>query len=168
MGVFCIDAYNLEWIDGSRDCPEDFCLHGHAVAVIGGQKLEYDAAISAAALYLLKTLTENHTIGTDNPMLPCCGHSIFADEAMENVTIVGCPNGIDWSVIHKGEFVNLILSDGACEQIHIEDYRKEVYRFADKVEAFYNSCSPKRIEDEFDREQYNVFWKEWHRRRGNS
>lgn len=77
MGFFSINATNFEWIDGSNDNPEDLCLHGHAIAYIGKQKLEYDATISATALYLLKTLTEDHIISTDNQMLPCCGFFIF-------------------------------------------------------------------------------------------
>ena len=62
MGKFHIDATKLCWIDGSKDNPEDRCLHGHAVAYIGREKLEYDCTVSATALFLLKTLTENHIL----------------------------------------------------------------------------------------------------------
>lgn len=77
MGFFSISATDLKWINGSKDDPEDLCLHGHAIAVIGNRKLEYDATISATALYLLKSLTEDHIIHDDNQMLPCCGFSLF-------------------------------------------------------------------------------------------
>lgn len=112
MGFFSINATDLKWINGSKDDPKDLCLHGHAIAVIGNRKLEYDATISATALYLLKSLTEDHIIYKDNQMLPCCGFSYIPNEKLDNVTILGCPNGIDWSIIHDGETVVLELEDG--------------------------------------------------------
>ncbi|XCP86349.1 hypothetical protein ABXS75_05990 [Roseburia hominis] len=168
MGFFSIDATDFEWIDGSKDDPEDLCLHGHAIAYIGTHKLEYDATISATALYLLKTLTEDHIIDTDNQMLPCCGFSIYPypDDSLDNVIICGCPNGIDWTVLHDGNTIILELDDGTRERISLDDYKNEVFRFADKIEMFYKSCTPKKLpEDKLDRDGYIAFWKEWHRRR---
>ena len=164
---FSIDADNLSWINGSKDDPEDLCLHGHAAATIGDRKFEYDAAVSAAALYLLKTIEENHIIHQDNQMLPCCGFFIVANEALDNVVIIGCPNGIDWSVLHNSDgFVTLVTDDGTEEVIPLADYKAEVYKFADKIESFYSSCSPKILpKDPFDRNGYIAFWNEWHRRR---
>ena len=165
---FKIEVENFEWIDGSLDNENDLCLHGHATAYIGEKKLEYDATVSATALYLLKTLTENHIINEDNQMLPCCGFSMIPDEELGNVTIIGCPNGIDWSVIHEDNSVRLILEDGTQEIVPISEYENEVFRFVDKVEDFYMSCSPKKMpEDEYDRNGYIAFWNEWYRRREN-
>lgn len=166
MGTFSINAENFEWINGSKDDPEDLCLHGKAVAYIGRVKLEYHATVSATALYLLKTLTENHIINTDNQMLPCCGFFCIPNEDLDHVVISGCPNGIDWSVIHNGDKVILEPEDGTKESVALEDYRKAVYDFADKVESFYHSCSPKVLPmDDFYRNGYLAFWNEWHRRR---
>ena len=166
MGTFTINASEFEWIDGSKDNPDDYCLHGNAVAFIGENKLEYSCAVSATALYLLKTLTEDHIFNEDNQMLPCCGFFMIPDETLDNVHICGCPNGVDWSVIHDGDSVILELEDGTREYVSIDDYREEVFKFADKIEAFYDSCTPKNIpEDEFDRKGYTAFWNEWHRRR---
>ena len=162
---FSINATNIKWIDGI-DETEDLCLHGHAVVHIGEKRLEYDATISATALYLLKTLTENHIINTDNQLLPCCGFSMLPNDTLDNVVIVGCDNGIDWSVIHDGDTVILELEDGTRENISISKYKQEVFKFADKVEAFYKSCAPKKIpNDKIDRDGYIAFWNEWHRRR---
>lgn len=146
MGQFHIDVTELYWIDGSLDAPEDLCLHGHAVAYIGSEKLEYDCTISATALYLLKTLTENHVINEDNQMLPCCGHFYIPDEKLENVTISGCDNGIDWTVEHIGDDVVITLEDGTAVTVPLEEYRLEVYQFVDKIEAYYQSCSPKKYQ----------------------
>ena len=142
------------------------CLHGHAIAYIGEERLEYDCTVSATALYLLKTLTEDHIIHEDNQMLPCCGHFYIPDEKLENVIISGCDNGIDWTVRHSGKDVVLTLENGIEETIPLEEYRQEVYRFADKVEKYYKLCSLKTIpEDSFSRDGYIAFWNEWHRRR---
>ena len=65
---FSIYADNLTWINDNKDDPEDLFLHGHAVVIIGNHKLEYEATVSATALYLLKTLTEDHIIFEDNQM----------------------------------------------------------------------------------------------------
>lgn len=164
--MFKIDVNNMYWLDGLGDTCEDLCLHGYAVAFIGSKKLEYDATVSATALYLLKSLTENHIINEDNQMLPCCGFFLIADDKLENVTIVGCNNGIDWSIIHEGENIKLILEDGSETIVSLEEYKKEVFQFADKVETFYKASPPRKLpKDEFDRNGYITFWKEWHRRR---
>lgn len=166
MGFFSIDATDFEWIDEKKDNSTDLCLHGHAIVYIGKHKLERGATISATALYLLKTLTEDHIINTDNQMLPCCGFFMIPNQTLDNVTISGCPNGIDWSVIHDGNSVILELEDGTREYVDIADYRREVFNFADKIEAFYKSCIPRKMpDDEFERNGYIAFWNEWHKRR---
>ncbi len=166
MRKFSIDATDLHWIDKSADNADDLCLHGHTVVHIGDERLEFDATVSATALYLLKTLTEEHIIDTDIAMLPCCGHFYIPDEALENVAIIGCGNGIDWTVKHSENNVVLITENGTKVTVSSEEYKKEVYKFADKIENYYKSCSPKKMSgDEFDRNGYIAFWNEWHRRR---
>ena len=166
MGRFLISATDLRWIDDSKDNPEDYCLHGHAIAIIGDRKLEYDCTVSASALYLLKSITEDHIIYEDNQMLPCCGHSLIPNEELDNVSICGCPNGIDWSITHEKNKVILELEDGTKEEVPLEEYKEEVYRFVDEIEKFYASCTPKVLtKDQFDRDGYVAFWNEWHRRR---
>lgn len=168
MGSFFIDATNLAWINGAADDPHDLCLHGHAKVTVGARTLEYaDATVSAAALYLLKTVTEDHLSHTDNQLLPCCGFFLLPNEALDNVVIVGCDKGVDWSVLHAGEQVRLRLDDGYEVTVPLAAYRAEVFRFADKIEAFYAACTPKAPpEDELDRNGYAAFWNEWRRRRG--
>lgn len=166
MGNFTIDATDLHWMDGCADDPEDLCLHGHAIAHIGGEQLSYDCTVSATALYLLKSLTENHILHEDNQMLPCCGHFYLPDARLENVTICGCDNGIDWTILHQDKDVVFLLESGSAATVPLEDYRREVYRFADKIESFYRADAPKKLpRDEFARNGYLAFWNEWHRRR---
>ncbi|MEY8321161.1 hypothetical protein AAK894_08790 [Lachnospiraceae bacterium 46-61] len=165
MAGFHIDAHHFEWINGSEDDPEDLCLHGDVTAIIGDEVLQYNCTVSSTGLYLLKTLIQNHIIGEDNQMLPCCGHFMIANDAFSEVTIIGCPNGIDWSVIHDGDFIKLITESGKQTIISLQDYEQEVFRFADSVEAYYKCCSPKVTFNDEDELTYATFWNEWHRRR---
>ena len=87
MENFHIDATDLAWLEGIEDT--DQCLHGHGIAVIGERRLEYGCTVSATALYLLKSLTEDHMIYEDNQLLPCCGFFLIPDQAEENVYISG-------------------------------------------------------------------------------
>lgn len=166
--MFQIDVEKLEWMNGSKDDPEDLCVHGDTIVFIGDEIFQYYATVSATVLYLLKSISEDHRIGEEEQMLPCCGFSIYAqNNALDTVDIVGCSNGIDWSVIHEKDRIRLITSAGKETVVSISEYRKIVYQFADKVEEFYKSCSPKILpEDKTDREGYIAFWNEWHRRRG--
>lgn len=164
---FSINASNFSWIDGQKDDPQDLCLHGHAVVHIADCVLEYDATVSATALYLLKSITENHIIDEDIQMLPCCGHTFLANNDRSGVHIVGCPNGIDWSVTHDADTVVLELADGTKDRIPLGEYAKEIFRFADEVEGVYHAYTPKILpEDPFERDGYIAFWNEWYRRRG--
>lgn len=111
-------------------------------------------------------MTEDHIIYEDNPILPCCGSFYVPNKSLDNVTILGCPNGIDWTIKHEDGCIVLILADGIEERVSMEEYREEVFRFADEVEAFYNQCYPKVLpNDEYTQDGYTAFWNEWHRRR---
>ena len=162
---FRISAEKLWWIkDDGADDPDDLCLHGHVVAKIGEEILEYDATVSAAGLYLLRTLTETHIIHENQAMLPCCGHSMFANDDLSSVDIGVCSNGIDWTVIHEEGRVKLITEAGNETFVDMDDYRDEVCSFADTVEAFYRKCSPKNIPTyEYAHNGYTAFWNEWNR-----
>ena len=165
MGIFHIDAKNLHWLDGCETT--DLCLHADAIAVIGERTITYeDCTVSSTALYLLKSLTEDHIINKDNQMLPCCGFSIFPTDDGENVFISGCPNGEDWTIRHIDGAVELILEDGYTVTIPIADYHREVLAFVRKIEDFYNSAAPRQLPGEsWERDAYLLFWEEWHRRK---
>ncbi|MBE6114722.1 MAG: hypothetical protein E7191_06535 [Erysipelotrichaceae bacterium] len=168
MGVFRIDVDDMKWINGSLDDPKDLCLHGHVIVQIGNTVMEGDGTVSATGLYLLKTLTQDKVeTWNDIQMIPCCGHTLLANEDLSEVTISGCDKGIDWSTIHVGDHVKIILSNGIEEIVSLDEYTTEVFRFADKIKSFYDSCTSKILPtNEFDRNGYIAFWNEWNRRRG--
>ena len=165
--MFKIDIKDLCWVNGKIDEPDDLCAHGKVVAVIGNETFEFDGTVSSTAIYLLKTLTENHFIGEENQMIPCCGHFIIANETLDNVQISGCDNGVDWSVIHNDDgSIKLVTENGNETTVSFDEYEKTVFNFVDKIEQFYRSCTPKKIpKDNFDKNGYIAFWIEWYRRR---
>ena len=163
MGVFHISVSDFEWIGGAKDDPQDLCLHGLVRAQFGETVLEKIGTVSATALYLLKTLTEDKIMSDQEiQMIPCCGHFYIAHEGLQEVTILGCDKGADWTTIHEGSTVRLRLPSGQEEQVSFPDYRREVLEFADTVKAFYDSCTPKELpKDAFSRNGYLAFWNEW-------
>ena len=113
MGVFKIKADKFEWIGGAADDPQDRCLHGHVKVQFGDTVLENTGTVSATALYLLKTLTEDKVMAHhDIQMIPCCGYFLIANNELTEVQISGCDTGTDWSTIHEGNSVRLILPSG--------------------------------------------------------
>ena len=165
--MFKINATSLHWMEGAP--PEtDLCLHGHAVAVIGDEILEYDATVSATALYLLKTLKKEHRMGEgENQMLPCCGFCMIPDDTLSSVEIMGCPNGVDFSVLHENGQIVLVTESGKRTVVSAEAYREAVFAFADHIEAFYRNSAEKILpEDIFERNGYVAFLNEWKRLRG--
>jgi len=172
--MFSIEAYDFHWLETLDGC-EDLCLHARVVANIGDECIEYkDCTVSATALYLLKSLTDDHIAGKSGiQMLPCCGHFMIPNDDLSEVAIIGCPNGVDWSVIHEGEYgeygeyVRIVTESGKSVRIHINDYKNEVFAFADTVEVFYKASEDKTFSDEFDKNAFTAFWNEWSRRRNS-
>ena len=163
--MFQIDVTELEWIKGPEDDPEDLCLHGKVTARIGDEVLEDHGTVSASALYLLRSLTEDHETGQENQMIPCCGHFWVANEDLTEVWISGCPYGTDWKVRQVPGGVSILTDSGKETFVPMEEYRPEVFRFADTVEAYYAACAPKVPADALRERGYTAFWNEWHRRR---
>ncbi|MBE5864763.1 MAG: hypothetical protein E7292_00945 [Lachnospiraceae bacterium] len=164
---FILKIKSLHWINDNEDDPEDLCCHGEVEVTIGNHFWEYSANVSASALYFLKTLSENHIIYEDNQMIPCCGHFMLPNEDGKTVTICGCTQGIDWTVLHEDNAVKMVLEDETEVIIPFEKYREQVFAYVDEIEAFYNSCEPKKMpKDEWEKDTYLLFWQEWHRRRG--
>lgn len=174
--TFLVDVNNLHWKtpineppweNNCLDNPYDLCLHGDVTVSIGNEVLKEELALNASSLYLLRTLTKDHVIDIENPdpIMPCCGHSLNAIELMEDVLIVGCPNGLDFSIEHKDNKVRITTESRKSILILFEEYKQVVYRFADEVKLAYEKSLPKIIEDKYDRAGYELFWKEWNRRR---
>ncbi|HIT72412.1 MAG TPA: DUF3885 domain-containing protein [Candidatus Fimicola cottocaccae] len=162
---FQINAYDFYWIDGTKDNKDDLCLHGDVSVRIEKEILSYSCCVSASALRMLETIKNDHYItNTGEQMLPCCGHSMFADENLENVYISGCDNGVDYEVKHNDNIVIIKTEKGNTYNIRLSDYKEEVVNFANKVQEFYNKCYEKILpKNDFEKNGYIAFWNEWKR-----
>lgn len=168
---FDIKIVDLHWIKHVDD-PADLCAHGHVFVKIGDEVVsDQDSpgiTISSTALYLMRTIKGNYKKNDyASQLLPCCGHFFMADEENDAVNIMGCPNGIDWTIIHTRDGkVKHITESGQEAIIDEEAYKKIVLDFADQVERFYQASLPKTIPTgDSDKRGYLAFWKEWRRLR---
>ncbi|PAB60336.1 hypothetical protein [Anaeromicrobium sediminis] len=168
MSIFKICILEKNWLKECENVETDLCLHGRVNVIIGDEVVaeNYDCTISSTAIYLLKSLTNNHYMDEmSNQMLPCCGHFIIPMED-DTVEISGCQVGVDWSVIHKGNSVSIKTRRGTEININIDEYRESVIKFVDEVEQFYINSGKKVLpEDDFYKKGYSQFWNEWRERR---
>ena len=166
---FHIEIVSHGWL-GSDESEHDLCSHGTIRLTIGGELISHDDTqygVSEGALALLRTLDNDHAPSrrVAERLVPHgCG----------TVLMLTCPVGIDWSVTHNEGVV--LIRDVARYDTTNEDqvtrfpelevmlpadhYRREVVAFADEAKRLFDS-SPRSFYDEFDREQHEVFWREF-------
>ena len=129
---------------------------------------EGDYGISEGALALLRTLESDYSPsegGFPERLLPHgCGM----------ILMMSCPIGIDWSVSHINGRVRLrdvvrYDSTDDAEATHFpevvvelseDEYRRQIVAFGQKAKEPFAGVE-KDIPDEWDREQYEQFWKEY-------
>lgn len=165
----------LHWIkdDGSDD-PSDLCAHSPVYFEIEGETLvspsEGDATVSAAAIYLLRTLEREHT--KEHPicdhLFPCCGHALY-DTGDADVAISGCLNGSDVFVAHNDDStLRITTAAGNSYFVAETEWRQTVHIFSDAVRAFYDRSLPKTPADEVDADGFARMMAEWTRRRSQT
>lgn len=172
MADFSIAITEMYW-HFKEDINADLCAHGKVKIEIGNEIIapleeDEDWTISAAALFLLRTLERNHTKENQvgDYLIPHCGHFFVFTEDLHEVYVGGCGIGIDWQVIHENGKIKLKSESGKETIVEFNLYKTQVLEFADKVEQFYKDSGEKKIpEDEFDRIGYTEFWNEWKRNR---
>jgi len=172
--VVTLRPVELHWIDGAEDDPSDLCAHGDVEFRIDGDTLSdgfsgQGLTVSAAALYLLRTLSVPHT--KDSPvgelLFPCCGFAMYDLPDEKDVVICGCPNGEDFEVAHRQDGSGVVVRSVEGKEWSVDwvVWRAAVFAFADRVAEFYISCSVKQPSEE-DEPGFQKFLAEWERRRG--
>ncbi len=169
--IFELRLLDTHWIKGC-DNSTDLCAHGHVFVKIGEEVISnaemFDVCVSAAALHLMRTIKISYKKNDfASQLIPHCGHFIVPDESKTFSIIIGCPSGIDWTINQaKCDKVEHVSDNGQKVLIDKEDYKNIVFRFADQVEEFYKSSSPKKLpDDDVTKEGYLMFWKEWRKLR---
>ena len=160
------DGTNIEltlkkphFIGSPEEQTHDLCLHGGILFKIGGKVVcdtEDELCVSASALMFLRSLYSGHEKGNGKHMVPCCGHFMVPADDMQSVEIIGCPNGVDFDIVHRNGHVCIAGHDASYK-----DYRASVLKLARAVKEFY-STSPERVfEDEYQKRGNTAFWNEW-------
>ena len=166
-------ALELGWIKGREDDPADQCAHGKILFQVGNiifvRPEDGIWTVSAAGLFLLRTLEHDHTaenpVSEFNFLIPHCGNDAWKNKGSRfNVVCMGCNQGRNPEVIHRH---NKILVRTEQEQsVSFQDWKESVFAFADEVRGFYDESSPEVVPDpEALREGWTAFWQEWRSRR---
>jgi hypothetical protein len=163
---------DLHWVEGGHDNSADLCAHSRVEFRIDDDVIvkpsDGDWNVSAAAVYLLRTLSQPHTQRKPvaEHVFPHCGHMMLDVEGQDDVLIIGCNRGMNFEVIHAGDRVVLTTKDGRQHRIAASEWRNAVCHFSDCVRAFYEASSPKKLPtDDTDAKGYQKFLAEWSRRR---
>ena len=170
MPELILRPIELHWITGNADpVPFDLCAHGRVAFSVGSVDLVDASAqpvtVSAAALFLMRTLEQPRTLGSDEWLFPCCGHAIY-DMDGPDVCILGCNDGIDFAIATNLGRTTIRTATGAVHEVSEAAWRAAVFGFADEVAAFYEASSPKVPSDDVERRGFAKFLHEWERRRG--
>jgi hypothetical protein len=164
--IIILRPTNLHWLEGMED-RYDCCAHSGVEFCIDGKQIVAEQAgdwtVSAAALYLLRTLSQPRKRNGQpgQQLFPCCGNGLFAGEDGD-VVIVGCNGGIDFDVTTDGNDV-IITSDAREYLVGAKEWRRSVCRFSDLVQEFYARSAAKEPGD--DAPGFQCFMAEWQRRR---
>jgi hypothetical protein len=168
--VLVLRPTNLHWLNVDAPDPADLCAHSPVELQIGTARLvEPDAGdwtASAAALYLLRTLTRPHTktAPVGDHLFPCCGFTMYDLPDEDDVVILGCMSGVDLEVTHSGDHVIVTAPDGGQHEVPFATWKSAVCGFSGAVRAFYDQSPPRRPADGEDEKGFRKFMAEWDRR----
>ncbi len=163
--MFKLEILGKYWLPSMPE-EEDLCLHGEVRVQIGEDVLQDEVSLSAAALHLLRSVTEEHDPDVLAKLFPTDGFC-WTPDGEGSIYLGGCPNGgFDGYVTHEDDAVRIALEGLPAVRIPLTEYRAEVFAFADKVEAFFRQSKPKIVIGELDKLWYPLFWEEWCLRRG--
>jgi hypothetical protein len=133
---------------------------------------EGDWTVSASALYLLRSLSDDHTsenpIAELNLLFPCCGFTAWLCGTRYPLMIMGCPGGKDVEIRHESGAVQLRCQD-KHHTVSFNEWGAAVLSFCDQIEEFYARSEPKVTpEEEEDRKGWAAFWSEWKVRKAHA
>ena len=159
-------ATDLHFIgESEQDSLYDVCVHGKVFLKIGDEILsdgQTEWCVSASAYHFLRTLFQDRLLDTENQMIPCCGHFLMPSEDKTTVTIIGCPNGIDFNVSHENEHIIIRTRDNKAFTVRFEEYANAVLTYAKQIDDFYKQNPPRRFQDKFEKDGFCAFCNEWY------
>ena len=167
MGGEYVELYASDMFfrgNNQKEQAYDCCVHGNIIFKIEDKLLSDNTewCVSASAYRFLHTLFENHFMGSEDFLIPCCGHTMIPSKDKSSVNIFGCSNGIDFDIIHEDKYIAIITVDKTEYRIPFEEYKNAVISFAEQVMDFYKSTPSREFEDDFDKDGYSAFVTEWY------
>lgn len=158
---------NLHWLENMEE-ERDYCAHSSVHLKIEDKVISSESSdvwtVSAAAYYFLNSLKLDHDGSIQPQLLPCCGNGMYAaGEEGKDLVIIGCPNGINWTITHlEGKLIHQ-FEDGIIIETEFEEWRDAVCNFSDEVMKFYEVSLPKKFDDEDEeaRKGFELFMQEW-------
>jgi hypothetical protein len=163
------------WNPAMEHDPTDQCAHGEveftidSVPFVSGEDAA-DVTVSAAALFLLRTLTYDHTaanpVAEASQLFPHCGFTALAAGTRFPVLVFGCNAGVDLEVVHADGMVTIRTGGGTEASVTEVEWRDAVLGFVDDVQAFYDGAPAREpLNDAAEDEGWATFWQEWRDRR---
>lgn len=112
-----LHARDLHWLEETPDA-DDLCAHGRVDFRVNGEVpagwKDFEVNVSAAALYLLRTLERDTPVSVDgDEIFPCCGHAMYARDDSRDVLILGCNVHNTFVLRHVGGVVEIDIGTGA-------------------------------------------------------
>ena len=156
----------LHWlVGGEGDDTGDLCAHSAVYLKIGSRLVSDeesgDWTASAASYYLLNALEKGHD-GTKEPqLLPCCGMPMPSAPSYNEPILVGCPNGINWSITVLDKKVLHSFNDGEVIETDRNAWKNAVCQFSQTVRQFFIDSAPKNPCDFAEERGFEVFMRNW-------
>lgn len=168
--TFSLDILKQGWLQENL-AESDLCSHGEIFLQIGEQIItngEECYGISESALALLRTTLSDHS-----PENSVAEKLIF--HGCGTILMIGCNIGIDWTVRHVGENVELsnvtkFIGNSDNEivtypqlnlTVPLIQYKAEIERFALKAKSLFDGVPKKVSENKLYPNKYQLFWKEY-------
>lgn len=162
----------MHWTE-NVDPFEDCCVTGGIYLKIDetivSDGSDIDWAVSTAAFNFLRTLFEGQPLIDREALIPHCGFTMWpiASER-DGLYMPNCDIGINWSITHEGDQVVHEFKDGTKVRTEISDWKSAVRQFADEVMDFMHTAWPKVIDDEQDKQGFELFLSLWQKRRAEA
>lgn len=90
---------------------------------------------------------------------------MYANEDSEDCIVFGCPNGINFDVIHQGTDVLIKTKSEQEKVVSLDDWTASICAFSDQISQFYEGSLPKKTFDNVNKKGFEAFQREWKRRR---
>jgi hypothetical protein len=168
-----LDPVEIGWVSEKVNPPDDYCVHARVEFSVADVVLVSPSegiwTVSASALFLLRSLTANHTeefpVAEHNYLFPHCAMDAWPDDGKYGLVLAGCQNGVDVFIEHEPEGVTLVREEKRAT-VSNHEWSAAVLSFVEKVELFYLESKPKNeLHDEFSRRGWRLFWEEWNTRK---